>query len=152
MTDSRGITETLILHASLAAVHLGERGWRGVLLVGPSGAGKSDLALRLVQAGWRLVADDRVIAWPSSERAYGRAPTSLRGLMELRGQGVAKGTVRPFASIDLVANLGHPLERQPQARFHTVAGLEVPLIDVAPFEASAPERLRRALSQDVTAL
>ena len=152
MSETRGITETLVLHASLAAAHLGDRGWMGVLLIGPSGAGKSDLVLRLVQAGWRLVADDRVIVWASSMRAYGRAPSSLKGLMELRGQGVAKGTVRPFASIDLVANLAAPLERQPEARFHDVAGLKVPLIDIAPFEASAPDRLRRALSQDVTAL
>ena len=31
----------------------------GVLLRGPSGAGKSDLALRLIDVGGRLVADDR---------------------------------------------------------------------------------------------
>ena len=33
---------------------------RGVLLRAPSGAGKSDLALRLIDAGARLVADDQV--------------------------------------------------------------------------------------------
>ena len=32
----------------------------GVLLRGPSGAGKSDLALRMIDAGWALVADDQV--------------------------------------------------------------------------------------------
>ena len=31
----------------------------GVLLRGPSGSGKSDLALRLIDGGARLVADDR---------------------------------------------------------------------------------------------
>ena len=105
-----------------------------------------------MQNGWRLVADDRVIAWASSERVYGRAPASLRGLIELRGQGMAKGSVRPFASIDLVARLGHPAERLPEPQFEPVAGRPVRLIDIAPFEASAPDRLRRALSQDVTAL
>ena len=33
---------------------------RGVLLRGPSGSGKSDMALRLIDAGAELVADDRV--------------------------------------------------------------------------------------------
>ena len=32
----------------------------GILLLGPSGSGKSDLALRLIDGGARLVADDRV--------------------------------------------------------------------------------------------
>ena len=35
------------------------RSGKGVLLLGPSGAGKSDLALRLMDGGARLVADDR---------------------------------------------------------------------------------------------
>ena len=34
-------------------------GRKGVLLLGPSGAGKSELALRLIDDGARLVADDR---------------------------------------------------------------------------------------------
>ena len=48
----------MFVHAtSVALKHRGT--WQAVLLRGPSGAGKSDLALRLIDAGGRLVADDQ---------------------------------------------------------------------------------------------
>ena len=53
-------------------------GWRGALIEGPSGAGKSDLALRALDAGFRLVADDRVVVWTSGGRLFGRAPDAAR--------------------------------------------------------------------------
>ena len=46
------------VHATCVALRQGKT-WRAVLLRGPSGAGKSDLALRLIETGWRLVADDQ---------------------------------------------------------------------------------------------
>ena len=49
----------MVRHAGLIA--LWDAGvWRGALIEGVSGAGKSDLMLRALQAGWTLVADDRV--------------------------------------------------------------------------------------------
>ena len=58
----RRATRTL-LHASCV-----ELSGTGVVLLGPPGSGKSDLALRLIDGGARLVADDRVA---SSARATG---------------------------------------------------------------------------------
>ena len=52
----------MILHAGLLAIYL-NGAWRGVLIEGASGAGKSDLAIRLLEQGFRLVADDRVLVW-----------------------------------------------------------------------------------------
>ena len=49
----------MFVHATCVALKLPGRGWRAVLLRGPSGAGKSDLALRLIDAGGRLVSDDQ---------------------------------------------------------------------------------------------
>ena len=46
------------IHASCVAVR-GE----GVLILGASGQGKSDLALRLIDRGATLVADDRCDIW-----------------------------------------------------------------------------------------
>ena len=114
-----------------------------MLLLGPSGSGKSDLALRCLNGGWRLVADDRVIAWRCGERAFGRAPQSLNGLIELRGQGMACAPPLAWAQITHVARLRPPLDRQPDAAFEPVVGVDLPAFDLAPFEACAPARLRR---------
>ena len=119
------------------------RGWRGVLLLGPSGAGKSDLALRCLDKGWRLVADDRIILWAAGGQAFGRAPATLAGLIELRGQGMARLPTLAFATIVAVVRLTEPPERQPAAAVEAVAGVAVPAFDLAPHEASAPARLRR---------
>ena len=56
MMDTTAAQEQV--HATCVAL-VGAGTVRGVLLRGPSGAGKSDLALRLVEQGWRLVADDQ---------------------------------------------------------------------------------------------
>jgi serine kinase of HPr protein (carbohydrate metabolism regulator) len=130
-----------ILHATLIAT-FARGGWRGALLIGPSGAGKSDLALRCVEAGWRLVADDRVRVFIAEGRVFGCAPRALKGLIELRGQGMAVLPTRPFAEIVLVARLRPPGERQPPPDVETIAGAALPAIDLAPLEASAPARLR----------
>lgn len=135
-----------MLHASLAA-RRGRGGWRGLLLLGGSGAGKSDLLLRLLdEDGWRLAADDRVIAWRSGGRAFGRAPVVLHGLVELRGQGMTRAAALPFAEIACAVRLEPPAERQPAPAAFDVAGVAVPLHTIAPFEASAPARLRRLLT------
>jgi HPr kinase/phosphorylase len=53
------------------------RGPVGVLLLGPPGSGKSDLALRLIDAGFTLVADDRVDIAGTAEGAFASAPAAL---------------------------------------------------------------------------
>ena len=55
--------------------------WRGALIEGPSGVGKSDLALRALDAGFRLVADDRVVVFATGGRLYGKPPEPLAGLI-----------------------------------------------------------------------
>lgn len=119
-----------------------------MLLRGPSGAGKSDLALRAAVAGWRLVADDRVIAWRSGGRLWGRAPDVLHGLCEMRGQAIARLPALAFAPIDLVADLAAPgavLERQPPAAGASVGGVVLPALALRAGDASALSRLEFAL-------
>lgn len=132
----------MILHAGLLARFDGA--WRGVLIEGPSGAGKSDLALRGLEAGFRLVADDRVMVWRSGDAAYGRAPETLAGLIEVRGIGVIGAPVLPFCRIVLRIELSGPgqsIERLPEPAFSPLVGVDLPLIRLAPFEASAPAKL-----------
>jgi serine kinase of HPr protein (carbohydrate metabolism regulator) len=136
----------MIRHAGLIAVRTGGEGaWRGVLIEGPSGSGKSDLALRAFDAGFRLVADDRVLLWTSGGRLFGRAPDTLRDLIEVRGVEIARLTALPLSEVALVARCGEP-ERLPEPRFTDILGVRLPLIVLDPREASAPAKLGRALA------
>lgn len=136
----------MILHAGLIARRDGPGGaWRGVLIEGPSGAGKSDLMLRALDAGYRLVADDRVMLWTSGGGLFGRAPDSLRDLIEVNGVGIARVTALPLSPVALVVRCGAP-ERMPEPRFVEHLGVRLPLVALDPREASAPAKLGRALA------
>jgi serine kinase of HPr protein (carbohydrate metabolism regulator) len=135
-------------HAGLIALH--DRGeWQGVLIEGPSGSGKSDLALRCLALGFRLVSDDRTQLWTSGGRLWGKAPDTIRGLIEARGLGVLPEPARPFAEIRLVVRCLTPqdaLERLPETTRRTLLGIERPSVSVRPLEASTPQKVLRALS------
>jgi serine kinase of HPr protein (carbohydrate metabolism regulator) len=134
----------VIRHAGLIAARQDGR-WRGVLIEGPSGAGKSDLALRALDHGFRLVADDRVALWVSDGRLFGRAPDTLAGLIELRGVGVLGAAALPFSEVALIARCGAP-ERLPDLKTAEVLGVALPVVTLAALEISAPAKLRRALA------
>jgi serine kinase of HPr protein (carbohydrate metabolism regulator) len=135
----------VIRHAGLIAQRLGGR-WRGVLIEGPSGAGKSDLALRALDQGFRLVADDRVALWTLQDRLFGRAPDTLAGLMELRGLGVLGAPALPLSEVALIARCGAP-ERLPDSETAEILGVVVPVVTLAALEPSAPAKLSRALAR-----
>ena len=67
---------------------------RAVLLRGPPGSGKSDLALRLIECGARLVADDRVVLHGEEGVLYAFTPPAIAGTIEVRGVGLLRV---PFA-------------------------------------------------------
>ena len=134
----------MIRHAGLIARRVGGI-WRGVLIEGGSGAGKSDLALRALDQGFRLVADDRVLVWVSEGRLFGRAPDSLAGLLEVRGLGIARVPALWLCEVSLLVWLG-AAERMPEPATETILGVPVPLLAAEPFQASAPAKLGRALT------
>jgi serine kinase of HPr protein (carbohydrate metabolism regulator) len=134
----------VIRHAGLIATRVAGR-WLGILVEGPAGAGKSDLALRALDQGFSLVADDRVVLWVSEGLLFGRAPDTLDGLLEVRGLDVIRLPALRLAQIALVARCGAP-ERIPDAATEDILGVAVPLIDVDQREASAPAKLRRAVA------
>ncbi|WP_044560588.1 HPr kinase/phosphorylase [Azospirillum sp. B4] len=133
------------VHATCVSV-----GGAGVLLRGPSGSGKSDLALRLVDAGARLVADDQVIltADASLPLLTATAPRRLAGLIEVRGVGILPAPSVPSAPVRLVVDLvaATAVPRLPDADLLTLAGVPLPRVALWPFAASAPAALRLALA------
>jgi serine kinase of HPr protein (carbohydrate metabolism regulator) len=139
----------MILHAGCVARMVGG-GWRAALLLGPPGVGKSDLALRLLRSGWSLVADDRVRLWAADGILYGAAPEPLAGLIEARGLDVARVRRRAFAAVHLLADCvgpGTEIERIPEPRTRSLAGVALPVLSLRPLEASAPAKLELALAR-----
>lgn len=129
------------VHAT--AVALGDR---GVLIVGASGAGKSDLALRLIDRGARLIADDYVEIRVADGRAYGSPPPSIAGRLEVRGIGIA---ILPYVrdvALALVVDLDTAPARLPERTVRQVEGIEIAGIAINAHDASAPVKVELALS------
>jgi HPr kinase/phosphorylase len=134
------------IHASCVAI-----GGRGVLLLGPSGSGKSDLALRLIDQGAKLVADDRTILFAKNGALYAKAPASIKGLIEIRGLGIIEMPVRAGVKIALAVRLGSEGARLPHPRLYHAPlpvkpALLVPQIVLDGRFASTPAKIRAALA------
>ncbi|MEZ5843621.1 MAG: aldolase [Hyphomicrobiaceae bacterium] len=136
---------------------------QGVALRGPSGVGKTDLALRclcaslgpLAPAPFQLVADDRVQVVVRDGYVELAAPAATRGLVEVRGVGIIKLpeqlVVGPDARsrLTLVVDLASRApERLPPTPLPLVdiAGVGVPCLQLAGFEASTPLKIALALA------
>ena len=119
---------------------------KGVLLRGFSGAGKSDLALRLIDGGAKLVADDQVLCDAEAGAVFASAPPAIAGLIEVRGLGLMRLEYVQRSEVALVVDLVAPerIKRLPLAAVCEIEGIELPLIELSPFEASAPAKLSLA--------
>ncbi|WP_144186481.1 HPr kinase/phosphorylase [Elioraea rosea] len=119
-----------------------------VLLLGASGSGKSDLALRLVDAGFVLVADDRVDLASEGGAVIASGPDALAGLIEVRGIGILRlGASVRRARVVLAASLAsrETIPRLPEQTTIDLVGTRVPAIALDPELPSAVARIRLAL-------
>ena len=118
------------------------------LLRGPPGCGKSDLALRLIDGGAALVADDQVELARDGDRIVATAPANLAGLIEVRGHGIVRLPATAWSHLGLVVDLVAPdeVERMPEAECCDLLGVGIPRIQLAPFEASAGAKVRLAMA------
>ncbi len=117
---------------------------RGVLLRGPSGSGKSDLALRLLDKGARLVADDQTLLSIEDGALVARAPGSLRGLLEVRGVGLIRVATLAFTPVHMVFDLvsADAVPRLPNPEATTrLLDRDLPCWPLDPFEFSAPHKV-----------
>jgi HPr kinase/phosphorylase len=134
-------SEETNIHASCVAI-----GARGVLLLGPSGSAKSDVALRLIDGGAKLVADDRTILFAARGALHARGPASIAGLLEIRGVGIVQLPVRARVKIALVVRLGREGARLPEPTFYEFLKTQTPQITLDAHFASTPARIRAALA------
>jgi HPr kinase/phosphorylase len=95
-----------------------------------------------------LVSDDRVILTHTPQGIETAPPPALAGKIEVRGVGILELPYRRSAMLTLAIDLvaaddipRYPLDRATA----TFLGVEIPLVHLAPFEASAPVKLLLAL-------
>jgi serine kinase of HPr protein (carbohydrate metabolism regulator) len=119
---------------------------QGVVLVGPPGSGKSDLALRLIDRGATLVADDRVHLDPAGCL---HPPPTLAGLIEVRGLGILSMPHVAGIAARLLVDLSAAPERMPDPSLRTVSGIALPLLRLSAFEPSAPLKVELAVAHQV---
>lgn len=134
--------ETETLHATTVAID-----GRGVLIEGGSGAGKSDLALRLIDRGATLVADDRTIVTREGAHAIATSPATIAGRIEVRGIGIVAINSVDYVSLALVVTLSRDIERMPVTARRDVAGIPLRVIRLDPREPSAPIKCEIALRE-----
>jgi len=130
-------------------------GPHAALLRGSSGSGKSDLALRFLALpadlgmAPRLVADDQVVVEAQAGGLVASAPDTLAGKLEVRGLGIMTlphvTQAKLVLIVDFVASDEVPrMPPEPLPRV-TLLGVSVPNLQLAPFEDSAPLKLKMAL-------
>ena len=121
---------------------------KGVLIRGPSGAGKSDLALRLIDRGAVLVADDYTEIAMDKRRLICTAPTKTKGLLEVRGVGLLRFDVKDGVPLSLTVDLKprDDIARLPDKKTVEIEGGRVPVIGLHAFDASTPQKVELALA------
>ncbi len=127
------------VHATAVSI-----GGRGVVLLGQPGSGKSDLALRLIDRGAVLIADDR--AHFAADGTLHPSP-SLAGLIEVRGLGILSMPHLSGIPAVLAVDLDAARHRLPEPLVRMIGGLRLPCIALSAFEASAPQKVELAVAQ-----
>jgi serine kinase of HPr protein (carbohydrate metabolism regulator) len=122
---------------------------KGVLLSGPPGAGKSDLALRLIDQGAKLIADDQTEIEGTKDGLIAAPPPSITGLFEIRHLGLVRmpylSSVRIALYVEL-ALLHEKLPRLPEAEKMFLLDQAIPRLRLPAFAASTPAKIRAALA------
>lgn len=136
------------IHASCVAIGTDEASRRAVLLVGRSGAGKSDLALRLIDRGGVLIADDYTLVRRKDGALLAFPPPSIAGRIEVRGVGIVDLPYVEAVQVALLVELDQPVPRLPEDPLprRRIAGVQVPMVALTPFEASAAIKVEQALA------
>ena len=138
---------TMRVHASAVAI-----GDKAVLITGASGSGKSDLALRLVDRGAVLIADDYVELVAADGRLLLSPPATIAGRIEVRELGIAALPFRRDVALALVVDLDAPRVRLPRPAQRRYMDIAVPAIAIDAFAASAPIKIELALTGAIVAL
>lgn len=136
-----GFGEPVLQHATCVAYS-----GRGVLIMGEPGTGKSSLALRLIDRGAMLVADDYALLSREGQSLIATVPESIAGLLEVRGVGISRQPYRRRAEIALAVRLGREDERLPEPKEWEMLGLRRPMVVMDALRDDSPLKVEMALS------
>jgi serine kinase of HPr protein (carbohydrate metabolism regulator) len=129
-----------MLHASTVAID-----GQAILITGVSGSGKSDLALRLIDRGATLVSDDYTLLTRAGAELHASSPATTKGKLEVRGIGIVEYSALDSAPAALIVRIDEVPLRMPEDDVQNIIGVTLPVIALAPFEASAPIKVALAL-------
>mgnify|MGYP001411519323 CR=1 FL=1 len=120
---------------------------KGVLLQGPSGIGKSDLALRLIEMGGILVADDQVDLSARAGKLIANAPKPLLGKLEIRGLGIIEFPVIQNISVMILVDLiqKERVPRSPELEYLKILNVPIRRLFLSPFEVSCAIKIKTAV-------
>lgn len=132
----------ITIHATCVAID-----GAGLLLRGPPGAGKSDLALRLIEGGAELVADDQVALRRSGDAVIAAAPAATAGMLEVRGVGIVRIACRDEVPLALVVDLADAdaIERFPEPMTTSLLDVALPHLQADARAPSAAAKVRLAM-------
>ena len=119
-----------------------------MLLAGAPGVGKSDVALRLIDGGAQLVADDQTELNVVNGQLMASPPSAIARLIEVRHVGLLRLPFCPFAPVALYVELvpdTASLERLPETEQFLLLDQSVRQLRLSSFEASTPAKIRAAL-------
>jgi serine kinase of HPr protein (carbohydrate metabolism regulator) len=138
------VSDRETIHATTVAID-----GKGVMILGDSGSGKSDLALRLIDRGAQLVADDYTEIRRENDTLMADAPLTIRARIEVRGLGIVPSPHVDGVPITLAVRLGAGVERMPERTREAFAGVAVRVLTLDPRPASAPIIVEYALRHDL---
>lgn len=132
------------VHASCVTINN-----KGVLIAGPPGSGKSDLALRLIDEGAVLIADDQTELRTEGDTLIASAPATIAGLIEVRHVGLIKlphATTAPVVLYIELTDLDQKLDRLPEEGHILLLDHPVRRLRLPGFAASTPAKIRVMLN------
>lgn len=134
-----------VIHASCISIN-----GKAVLLMGESGSGKSDLALRLIDRGALLVADDYTSVSLERNILFASPPQNIAGLIEIRGMGVMNLSFVENIPLKFAVMLTdrEKIERIPEESFFYCLDCKLPLIYLCAYDASSVAKIHFFMNMD----
>lgn len=120
---------------------------QGVLIRGQSGSGKSDLALRLIDVGARLIADDQTKISLDNQKVLLNVAPQIAGKVEIRGFGISELPYDKNVRLVLIVDLRQKdkVERMPENQTEDVLGMDIPILQVHAFESSTVAKIHAVI-------